>query len=1261
MTTKKNRKNRDNILASLEKFNTTRKRDIIKGGTLSNSELTMNMRRGVLELLNKKKVPPPSYYEANLELITFINDHNLEIKLVEINMNKGLSAAIFPNGRISNPTKEGSLYEAGLRDGDIILSYETTDISDNTLKYAFIGEKKFFDTLKISKILKISYITKKSIDKNRIPTKTKAILDELMKKIKQRIAVANKEGHEIVQHLTSNPAPAATEEAPATTATTATTATATTAIAPAPATTAPATTAIAPATPIAPAPTIASIAPGATATIGATTLGAVSPPLPKVLEREKTRLTSAYNTSDEALSNYLITNKLDVVNGKEVNVDDGKNILGFDTDINGIIISAQPKGKIVEAGLYNGDLILSYTIRTSQAEDATNTSEHIFIDRDTIVKNSTNKYTIISYIRNPNVTDELAKLIASRIKARKELDNLLTIDNDYVTAKDNLSGFIDQVLTNKVAKVYITNINFSFDTHPNGSIASAGVDGSIAKAGLKIDDIILTYKNDNDENIYISRDDFVAKAKQPPITIEYIKGTDLGNNKVKLIELINARIKAKQAFDSYIDKLGKTPAPTATATATANVGDTSGATATAAQSKEQERLNKEYSASNNKLTKFITDKKLEITEVDLDSNDFDAGIAVIGGVAHTNEGGSMYKAGLKRGDLILTYKNANDNNTNIFIGPQKFIDKAIHSPITIEYIKSESISSKLNRSGADKLQDLIRNRIKAKNAYDSYIDKLGATPRTPGTPEANVRGTVTQGQPISNDDQIENAIGAIILALALTISESMPNNFRSGKAYNTTNNENVEETSNNETDDPIREKVLKQLFNHGDDQFAEDVEEAENNQGTHTTIERGIMTRGLREDLKKSIKNIIETKFTKDQDNELLNTKIDFKNKKKLIKDILISKISYIFASGETRLNMYNRTSAIKNFKEDDERKEENNDDEREKVKPADESNVEEPDKPQTGGGGYGFRNFDKDDTKNFIGFILASLTALQYDGIVETTKKLLFSNYLKEILKIKPGELNKLLLDIDNIQLLSTSVIKHYINKLTNNQGSSSETKEVSPSPAALISKLNFGLKSNIKAFMKSIVYITLHSEQMVGSKEKIETMWDNEYNKAMKLPVGEEQTRIEKFELNNAVKAILGSTNNSIKDYREKIKAIDSYIDSINEKNIDAKLNDFPSILSVAKLKDGAIIYRLPDKIKSNLRERDAEKSEAAAVEASSKQKLQEAQQLVRDLLKAYDAKGTGTGTGTEQPQTTQQIEKTKLEKLLATLGTPPSTSDQ
>ena len=304
---------------------------------------------------------------------------------------------------------------------------------------------------------------------------------------------------------------------------------------------------------------------------------------------------------------------------------------------------------------------------------------------------------------------------------------------------------------------------------------------------------------------------------------------------------------------------------------------------------------------------------------------------------------------------------------------------------------------------------------------------------------------------------------------------------------------------------------------------------------------------------------------------------------------------------------------------------------------------------------------FDKDDAKNFIKFILASLTALQYENIPKTTRNLLFSNYLKAILKITPSELNKLLLDINNISELSNNVIKHFINRLTNNQKSESDQDD--KTPAAKISKLNFALKSNVQAFTGSIVYITLHSEQMVGSKEKVEEYLDNEYNKAMKLPMEEEQGRISNFELKSALNSILGAGTNTIKGYKEKIQKIDSHIDSINAKNITTKLKDFHTVFSLGKLENGTIIYNLPEKIKNKLNTQVAEKTEAEATEMSSKEKLEQAEQLVKDLLKAYDAKGTGTGTGTgtEQPQTTQQIEKIKLEKLLATLGTPPSTSNQ
>jgi hypothetical protein len=210
-TRKKKNKIRDNTLTSLEKFNTTRKRDIMKGGTLSNNELAMNMSGGKLS----------SYAQAKDELITFINTKNLEIKLAQINTAKDLSATIDSDGTISNLGNGGSLYDAGLRQGDIILSYETKDTSNNIQKYAFIGDEKFLDTFKRTKISKISYITKDSIEKNSARANT--ILAELMEKIKQRIDAANESKIYIqYEHFTSTSQSITTPAQPANIATTAT-------------------------------------------------------------------------------------------------------------------------------------------------------------------------------------------------------------------------------------------------------------------------------------------------------------------------------------------------------------------------------------------------------------------------------------------------------------------------------------------------------------------------------------------------------------------------------------------------------------------------------------------------------------------------------------------------------------------------------------------------------------------------------------------------------------------------------------------------------------------------------------------------------------------------------------------------------------------------------------------------------------------------------------------------------------------------------
>jgi len=460
--------------------------------------------------------------------------------------------------------------------------------------------------------------------------------------------------------------------------------------------------------------------------------------------------------------------------------------------------------------------------------------------------------------------------------------------------------------------------------------------------------------------------------------------------------------------------------------------------------------------------------------------------------------------------------------------------------------------------------------------------------------------------------------------------------------------------------------------------------------GTYINAERltkSASARGLREDLKGLIKDVIENKFKdKPKDVELLNTIINFYNKKKSIKDILISKISYIFASGETRLNLFNRKNLAKNFKSDEEEGKEGEDDEKGKTRQEGGANEEADD--LEGGGGYGFRNFDKKDAENIIRLILDSLSVLAYEGIPASSRDLLFSTYLKKFLKITPSELNKILQDITRVSALSKNVITHYINRLNGNQEAKEEKED---SPAAQISKLNFALKNNVQAFIGSIVYITLHTEQMVGSKAKIQYYLDNEYNKAMKLPTVEEQTRIDNFHLKKSLDDIFGNENNSIKDYRNKLKTIDSYIDSMNENNIENVLGNFSTVFKLASLEGEKIIYKIPGSIQAIIKEKAEDKKEAKAIEESSKIKLAQAEKLVKELLAKYPesaavarpteetgeagaagaagttgatgatgAPGTGTtGTGSTAETAKHAELRTNLQKLLETLGTRPPSS--
>ena len=423
--------------------------------------------------------------------------------------------------------------------------------------------------------------------------------------------------------------------------------------------------------------------------------------------------------------------------------------------------------------------------------------------------------------------------------------------------------------------------------------------------------------------------------------------------------------------------------------------------------------------------------------------------------------------------------------------------------------------------------------------------------------------------------------------------------------------------------------------------------------GTYINVERAInytSAIGLREDLKGLIKDVIENKFKDPKDVVLLNTIINFYNKKRSIKDILISKISYIFASGETSLNLFSRKNLAKNFKSDEEEGDgqqggdEENEEEGEEAEEGEEGDSDAMRKE--GGGGYGFRNFDKKDAENIIRLILDNLTYLEQAS--EITKLLLFSTYLKKFLKITPSELNKILQDITRVKKLSEYVITHYVNRLKGNQ---EEKEEKDDSPAAKISKLNFALKNNVQAFIGSIVYITLHTEQMVGSKAKIQYYLDNEYNKAMKLPTGEEQTRIDNFQLKKALDDIFQPENNSIKDYRNKLKTIDSYIDSMNEKNIENVLEKFPTVFKLASLEGERIIYKIPGSIQAIIKEKAEDKKEAKAIEESSTLKLNKVAEQLTTMLASL-------------PKPTEGAEdlkhtaiKSNLERLLATLGTPPS----
>ena len=437
--------------------------------------------------------------------------------------------------------------------------------------------------------------------------------------------------------------------------------------------------------------------------------------------------------------------------------------------------------------------------------------------------------------------------------------------------------------------------------------------------------------------------------------------------------------------------------------------------------------------------------------------------------------------------------------------------------------------------------------------------------------------------------------------------------------------------------------------------------------------------RSLREELKIYIGSIIDTQFTTDKEDKkdkkedinLLKRSLRFEDTKQDIRTILVNKISKIFADGETRFNLFNKENLKKNFAEDDkDAKDAEEEGEGEGEGEGEQGGGEGKQGKQEGGGPFGFRNFDKDDAKNFIEFILANLKYLlqvaKDNKFRINIQDLLLTTYLKTLFsKIGPAELNKLLPDIENIKEASEHIIGHFFDRLLNRnaipkrsddeqsadailkRSDDEHSAETSIRHAAAISQLNFQLKSNVKSFMAAIVDISLHTDELIGTKEKLANYLDNEYDKAMNIPFGLDKRRIENLEINNALREILGSRLNSIKGFRTQITKIDEHIDSITEQNIDDKMKQLTGfgLLHNIELGNNSFTYNLPDKFTNILKQKQDTIAKEQNAEASATTQLEEIKTLVNES-------GVLNKPSDEQSET----QKLNYEKLIKVVGHVP-----
>jgi hypothetical protein len=446
------------------------------------------------------------------------------------------------------------------------------------------------------------------------------------------------------------------------------------------------------------------------------------------------------------------------------------------------------------------------------------------------------------------------------------------------------------------------------------------------------------------------------------------------------------------------------------------------------------------------------------------------------------------------------------------------------------------------------------------------------------------------------------------------------------------------------------------------------------------------------------IEKILDHEIVKEAEKKLLKTVIVYSNKKLSIRDILATNISSIFAKGETSLNVFRQQNLKKNFEkkktdpedeegkgkpvaatgkdggEQEEEDGEEEEEEKEKAKPlqnvaigapiyeysqastvkgklkggALEEEEEEEEEEQTGGlGGYGFRNFDRDDAKNFITFILTSLLELKNinsDSKLNNNQALLFEKYLRTLFgKVGPKTLNGLLPQIDNAIAVSGYVIKHFIIRLKNDnegkqkpkdegegkgdkreegeEGDGGDKGEEEATPAKLISQLNFSLKHNVGPFVAAIIDITLNTQELKGSEGEIENYLDRKFDLAMKKPQDKEQTRISNSELRDVFKSIFGPNMSTINIYRERITKMDELIDAINDKNINKKFTEINHLLVFAKIEKGVITYNMPTKIKAKL--------ETQPTDETTEEKLARALALIEELKRANNIDEVKTKT--------------------------------